>query len=81
MYEVELFHQFSSRILQNVCPDRQTDNVDQDQTAHTVQSDVGFIISVNLWDTFLSKKKIIIIIIRIIIITLKWHYQGFNHVL
>ena len=24
MYEVELFHQFSSRILQNVCPDRQT---------------------------------------------------------
>ena len=24
MYEVELFHQFSSMILQNVCPDRQT---------------------------------------------------------
>ena len=23
MYEVQLFHQFSSRILQNVCPDRQ----------------------------------------------------------
>ena len=53
-----------------------TDNVDQDQTAQTVQSDVGFIISVNLWDTFLSKKKK-----KIIIITLKWHYQGFNHVL
>ena len=24
MYEVELFHQFSSRILQNVYPNRQT---------------------------------------------------------
>ena len=30
MYEVQLFNQFSSRILQNVCPDRQTDRVDQD---------------------------------------------------
>ena len=35
--------------------DRQTDNVDQDQTSQTVQSDVGFTLSVNLWDTFLSK--------------------------
>ena len=30
MYEVELFHQSSSKILQNVSG--QTDNVDQDQT-------------------------------------------------
>ena len=30
-----------------------TDNVDQDQTAQTVQSDVGFTLSVNLWDIFL----------------------------
>ena len=30
MYEVELFHQFSSKILENVFLDR--DNVDQDQT-------------------------------------------------
>ena len=44
MHGVELFHQFSSRILQNVslCPDRQTDSMDQDQT---VQSDVGFTLS------------------------------------
>ena len=55
VYEVQLFHQFSYRILQNVCPDRQTDNVDQDQTSQTVQSDVGFTLSVNLSDTFLSK--------------------------
>ena len=53
MYEVELFHQFSSRILQNVCPDR--DSVDQDQTAQTVQSDVGFTLSISLWDISLSK--------------------------
>ena len=33
----------------------QTDSVDQDQTAQTVQSAVGFTLSVNLWDTFLSK--------------------------
>ena len=33
----------------------QTDSVDQDQTAQTVQSDVGFTLSVNFWDTFLSK--------------------------
>ena len=32
-----------------------TDSVDQDQTAQTVQSDVGFTLSVNLWDIFLSK--------------------------
>ena len=56
MYKVESFHQFSSWILQNVCPDRQTDSVDQDQTAQTVQSDpdVVFTLSVNLWDIFLS---------------------------
>ena len=52
MNEVELFLQFSSRMLQNVCPDRQTDSVDQDQT---VQSDVGFTLYVNFWDIFLSK--------------------------
>ena len=50
MYEVELFHLFSSRILQNVCPD----SVEQCQTAQTVQSDVGFTLSVNLWDISLS---------------------------
>ena len=55
MHEVELFHQFSSKTLQNVSPDRQTDNVDQDQTAQTVQSNIGFTLSVNLWDTFLPK--------------------------
>ena len=33
----------------------QTDSVDQNQTAQTVQCDVGFILSVNLWDIFLSK--------------------------
>ena len=32
-----------------------TDSVDQDQTAQTVQSDVGFTLSVNLWDIFLLK--------------------------
>ena len=32
MYEVELLHQSSSKILQNLCLDRQTDNIDQDQT-------------------------------------------------
>ena len=32
-----------------------TDNVGQDQTAQTVQSDVGFTLTVNLWDIFLSK--------------------------
>ena len=32
-----------------------TDSVNQDQTAQTVQSGVGFTLSVNLWDTFLSK--------------------------
>ena len=35
------------------CLSGQTDNVDQDQTAQTVQSDVGFTLSVNLWDIFL----------------------------
>ena len=65
MHGVELFHQFSSRILQNVslCSDRQTDSVDQDQTAQTVKSDVGFTLSVNLWDIYFVKN-----------ITLKWHY-------
>ena len=33
----------------------QTDSVVQDQTAQTVQSDVGFTLSFNLWDIFLSK--------------------------
>ena len=42
MYEVELLHQSSSKILQNVCLDRQTDNVDQDQT----------VLPVNLVDIF-----------------------------
>ena len=49
MYEVELFHQFSSMILQNVY------SVDQGQTAQTVQSNVESTLSVNLWETFLSK--------------------------
>ena len=69
MYEVDLFHQSPSRILQNVFPDRQTDSVDQDQTAQTVQSDVGCTLSVNLWDILLSK------------IISKCRYSGFNHVL
>ena len=34
---------------------RQTDSVDQDQTAQTVQSDVGFTLSVNLWDIYIVK--------------------------
>ena len=37
------------------CQSGQTDSEDQDQTAQTVQSDVGFTLSVNLWNTFLSK--------------------------
>ena len=37
------------------CLSGQTDSVDQDQTAQTVQSDGGFTLSANLWDTFLSK--------------------------
>ena len=45
-----------------------TDSVDQDQTAQTVQSDVGFILSVNLWDIYFVKY-----------ITLKWQYSGFNN--
>ena len=32
-----------------------TDTVDQDQTAQTVQSDVGFTLFVNIWNIFLSK--------------------------
>ena len=32
-----------------------TDNVDQDQSVQTVQSDVGFTLSVNLRDTFCQK--------------------------
>ena len=45
MYEVELFHQLSSRILRNVC----TDSVYQNQT---VQFDVGSVLPVNLVDIF-----------------------------
>ena len=45
MYEVELFNKFSSGFYRL---SRQTDNIDQDQTAQTVQSDVGFTLSVNL---------------------------------
>ena len=37
------------------CLSGQTDYVDQDQTAQTVQSDVGFTLSVNPRDIFLSK--------------------------
>ena len=37
------------------CLSRQTDSVDQDQTALTVQSNVGSTLSVNVWDTLLSK--------------------------
>ena len=40
------FHQNFTKCLSG-----QTDSVDQDQTAQTVQSDVG--LSVNLWDIFL----------------------------
>ena len=47
----------------------QTDSVDQDQTAKTVQSDVGFTLSVNLWDIYFVKN-----------ITLKWQYSGFNNI-
>ena len=42
------FHQDFSKCLSG-----QTDSVDQDQTAQTVQFDVGFTLSVNLWDIFL----------------------------
>ena len=42
----------------------QTDSVDQDQTAQTVQSDVGFTLSVNLWGIYCVKN-----------ITLKWQYS------
>ena len=42
------FHQNFTKCLSG-----QTDGVDQDQTAQTVLSDVGFTLSVNLWDIFL----------------------------
>ena len=48
-YEVELFNKFSSGFYKMSV---QTDQ-DQDQTAQTVQSDVGFTLSVNLRDIFL----------------------------
>ena len=48
-----------------------TDSVDQDQTAQTVQSDVGFTLSVNLWDILFFFKNI----------TLKWRCSGFNDIL
>ena len=35
------------------CLSGQTDSVDQDQTAQTLLSDVGFTLSVNLWNTLL----------------------------
>ena len=47
----------------------QTDSMDQDQTAQTVQSDVGFTLSVNLWDIYFVKT-----------ITMKWQYSGFNNI-
>ena len=37
------------------CLSGQTDSVDQDQTEQTVQSDVGFTLSVNFLDIILSK--------------------------
>ena len=43
-----------------------TDSVDQDQTAQTVQSDVGFTLSVNL--------------IFVKTIALKWQYSDFNNI-
>ena len=46
-----------------------TDSVDQ-ETAQTEQSDVGFTLSVNLWDIFFVKN-----------ITLKKCYSGFNNIL
>ena len=42
------FHQDFTKCLSG-----QTVSVDQDRTAQTVQTDVGFTLSVNLWDTFL----------------------------
>ena len=42
------FHQDFTKCLSG-----QTDSADQDQTTQTVQSDVGFTLSVNLWDIFL----------------------------
>ena len=47
----------------NICPD-------QDQTGQTVQSDVGFTLSVNFWDIFFVKY-----------IIFKWQYLGFKHML
>ena len=61
MYEVELFHQFSSRILQN------------DQTAQAEQSDVG--LTIHLYYKLPSGY------IFVKIISLKWQYSGFNHML
>ena len=72
MHRVELFHKFSSRILQNVslCPDRHSLDQDQtEQTEQTVQSDVGFTLSVNLWDIYFVRN-----------ITLKWQYSGMNNI-
>ena len=46
-----------------------TDSVDQDQTAQAAQSDVGFTLSVNLWDIYFVKN-----------ITLKWQYSGFDNI-
>ena len=67
MHGVELFHKFSARILQKSRSVR-TDSVDQDQTAQNVQSDVGFTLSVNLWDIYFVKT-----------INMKWQYSGFNN--
>ena len=50
MYEVKVFNKFSSGFYKMSV---RTDSVDQDQTAQTVLSDVGFTLSVNLWDIFL----------------------------
>ena len=69
MHGVELFYNFHLEFYKMFTRSGQTDSVDQDQTAQTVQSDVGFTLSVNLWDIYFVKN-----------ITLKWQYSGFKNI-
>ena len=63
MYEVEILHQFSSRILQNVLSDRQTYEMTI-QTTQTVQCDVRSTLPVNLGIYFCQKFNLEMAIFR-----------------
>ena len=69
MHGVELFHKFSSRILQNVslCPDKQTVWIEiRMRRLYSLMLELT--LSVNLWGIYFVKN-----------ITLKWQYSGFNN--